>query len=50
LALGLALHGIWDLLHHPDCTIVGTQGVPAWYVPFCAVYDFSAAVAILLIV
>lgn len=49
LAIGLALHGVWDLLHHPDRTVMGTQGVPGWYIPFCAVYDFSAAIAILLI-
>jgi hypothetical protein len=46
LAVGLLLHGVWDVLHHPDHKIAGTDGVPAWYVPFCAVYDISAAIAI----
>lgn len=49
LAIGLALHGLWDLLHHPHRVIIGTNGVPRWYVPFCAVYDFTAAIAVLLI-
>lgn len=49
LAVGLLLHGVWDLLHHPRHKIVGTAGVPAWYVPFCAVYDISAAIAIALL-
>jgi hypothetical protein len=49
LALGLLLHGIWDLLHHPAHRIVGTAGVPRWYVPFCAVYDFAAAAAVALV-
>jgi hypothetical protein len=46
LAVGLVLHGVWDLLHHPARKVAGTDGVPAWYVPFCAVYDISAAIAI----
>lgn len=50
LAVGLLLHGIWDLLHHPRHRIVGTAGVPGWYVPFCAVYDISAALAITLLI
>ncbi|MFI5783896.1 hypothetical protein [Nocardia sp. NPDC051570] len=49
LAVGLILHGIWDLLHHPDHRIVGTPGAPGWYVPFCAVYDFTAAVTVLVL-
>lgn len=46
LAVGLVLHGVWDLLHHPARKVVGTDGVPAWYVPFCAVFDISAAIAV----
>lgn len=49
LAVGLVLHGVWDILHHPRRVLVGTQGVPRWYVPFCAVYDITAAVAIIVI-
>ena len=40
LAIGLALHGFWDYLHH------GKHGrgiVPKWYVPLCAVYDLTVA-------
>lgn len=40
LVAGLALHGVWDWLHH------GTQGhgvVPRWYIPFCAFYDWAVA-------
>ena len=46
LAVGLLLHGVWDVLHHPAHKIVGTDGLPAWYIPLCAVYDISAAIAI----
>jgi len=40
LVVGLALHGVWDYLHH------GRRGkgvVPRWYVPFCAAYDVALA-------
>ncbi|PXW67218.1 hypothetical protein C7964_10848 [Loktanella sp. PT4BL] len=40
IPLGLALHAIWDLLHHKP--IVGAR-VPRWYIPFCVIYDLSAA-------
>ena len=50
LATGLLLHGAWDVLHHPRHRIVGTAGVPGWYVPFCAVYDIAAAIAIALLI
>jgi hypothetical protein len=46
LAVGLLLHGVWDLLHHPKWHVVGTPGVPLWYIPFCAIYDIGAAIAI----
>jgi hypothetical protein len=46
LAVGLLLHGVWDLLHHPKWRVVGTPGVPLWYIPFCAIYDIGAAVVI----
>ena len=36
--LGLALHGVWDLLHH----FIRTP-VPRWYIPFCLVYDVLMA-------
>ena len=40
IPVGLALHAIWDLLHHRR--IVGAR-VPHWYIPFCVVFDISAA-------
>lgn len=38
-----ALHGFWDLAHHRHIT----TAMPAWYVPFCAVFDwiFAAGLA-----
>ena len=38
--LGLVLHGLWDVLHHPRA--VSTR-LPRWYPPFCAVYDWVLA-------
>jgi hypothetical protein len=38
--LGLVLHGIWDLLHHPRAI---TTRLPGWYPPMCAVYDWVLA-------
>jgi hypothetical protein len=40
IAVGLVLHGLWDLAHRPGG--VGTK-LPAWYPPFCAAYDFVFA-------
>jgi len=43
LVAGLALHGVWDYLHH------GRRGkgvVPRWYVPFCAAYDIALAILV----
>lgn len=40
IPLGLVLHAIWDLQHHRP--IVGAR-VPRWYIPFCVIYDLSAA-------
>jgi hypothetical protein len=50
LAVGFALHGGWDLLHHRDRHVLGVRGVPVWYVPACAVYDWivAAGVAVLI--
>jgi hypothetical protein len=49
LAAAWALHGCWDLLHHADHHVIGTRGVPRWYVPLCAFFDFPVAVSILLL-
>lgn len=46
LPLGLALHAVWDLLHHRP--IVGAP-VPRWYVPFCVVYDLLAALLLVVL-
>jgi hypothetical protein len=46
LVAALVGHGIWDLLHHPSRHVVGTGGVPASYVEFCATYDLLVAAAI----
>lgn len=46
LALGLILHGFWDLAHRPRGI---TTKLPAWYPPFCAAYDFVFAGVFLLL-
>ena len=46
IPLGLALHAIWDLLHHRQ--IIGAR-VPRWYIPFCVVYDLSAALFLVML-
>jgi hypothetical protein len=40
IAVGLVLHGVWDLAHRPRG--IKTK-LPAWYPPFCAAYDFVFA-------
>ncbi len=40
IAIGLILHGAWDLAHRPRGI---TTKLPAWYPPFCAAYDFVFA-------
>jgi uncharacterized protein DUF6010 len=40
LAIGLVLHGLWDLAHRPRGI---TTRMPSWYPPFCAAYDFVFA-------
>lgn len=40
LVLGLALHGVWDFVHHGER---GQGVVPVWYVPACASYDWVLA-------
>ncbi len=49
LAAGFGLHGVWDLLHHRDHHLLGVRGVPVWYVPTCAVYDWIVAIGVLFI-
>ena len=46
LAVGLILHGLWDLAHHPRW--IKTK-IPSWYPPFCAAYDFVFAGIFLLL-
>jgi hypothetical protein len=40
VALGLAAHGVFDLLHG---RVITNPGVPAWWPPFCSAYDVVAA-------
>ena len=44
VAVGLVLHGLWDLAHRPHGI---TTKLPSWYPPFCAAYDFVFAGAFL---
>ena len=46
IAVGLVLHGLWDLAHRPRGI---TTKLPAWYPPFCAAYDFVFAGAFLVL-
>jgi hypothetical protein len=46
LAIGLILHGCWDLAHRPHGI---TTRLPVWYPPFCAAYDFVFAGVFLLL-
>jgi hypothetical protein len=46
LAVGLVLHGLWDLAHRPRG--VKTK-IPKWYPSFCAAYDFVFAGVFLLL-
>jgi hypothetical protein len=45
IAIGLVLHGCWDLAHRPHGI---TTRLPSWYPPFCAAFDFVFAGAFLL--
>ena len=49
VAAGLALHGVFDLIHH---TVITNPGVPAWWPGFCLAYDVTAAayLAVVLVV
>ena len=40
IAVGLVLHGFWDLGHRPGG--IKTK-LPGWYPPFCAAFDFVFA-------
>ena len=42
----LFLHGVWDLIHHNG--LFGAK-VPRWYIPFCVVIDWVAAVGLCLL-
>ena len=45
LAAGYALHGVWDLAHHPRA--IPTR-VASWFPPLCAAFDFVVAIALLI--
>ena len=40
VVVGLAAHGVFDLLHS---RLITNPGVPSWYAPFCISYDIVAA-------
>lgn len=44
IPVAYALHGFWDLAHH---RYVSTA-MPAWYVPFCAIFDFVFAAGLVI--
>ena len=46
VAVGLILHGFWDLAHRPQGI---TTKLPSWYPPFCAAFDFVFAGAFLVL-
>ena len=46
IAVGLLLHGLWDIAHHHKLLWLGVGTVPRWYIPFCAVADILGAAAI----
>ena len=46
LPLGLALHALWDLLHHKPNKLAR---IPGWYIPLCVVYDLLAASFLILL-
>jgi hypothetical protein len=50
LALGWAMHGFWDALHHRDHHVLGLRGIPLWWIQSCLVWDVPAAVGLLLFV
>jgi hypothetical protein len=37
----LATHGVWDYSHH---LLISNPGIPEWWAPFCAAYDFALAI------
>jgi hypothetical protein len=41
VAVALAAHGIFDLVHHK---LISNPGVPVWWPEFCMTYDVAAAV------
>jgi hypothetical protein len=45
LASGYALHGIWDLFHHPRAV---PTGVASWFPAVCAAFDFVVALALVI--
>jgi hypothetical protein len=48
-----AAHGIWDYAHHEGSKLASRSWqfaiVPAWYPPFCALYDWLAAASLAVI-
>lgn len=40
VVVGLALHGVFDFIHH---VVITNPGVPVWWPGFCLAYDITAA-------
>lgn len=45
-AVALFTHGLWDLAHHNSSF---GANVPRWYIPFCVVIDWIAAIGLILL-
>ena len=45
-AVALFAHGLWDFAHHNG--LFGAK-IPRWYIPFCAVIDWIAALILLIL-
>lgn len=46
IPLAYVFHGFWDYLHHH---LLQDNGIPKWYINFCAIYDWIFAAGITLI-
>jgi hypothetical protein len=41
VVVGLALHGVFDFIHH---VVITNPGVPVWWPGFCLAYDVTASI------
>ncbi len=47
VAAGLALHGVFDLVHP---AVIANPGVPAWWPGFCGGYDIAAGAGLAMVI